>query len=147
MKKVKSLLGLMLSLCLVGSSIFIVHATPSFVPDTETRGWMGGWDEIEGFFMNESTMLRSSTPDSHFGQRQDLVINGTTNWRSHGVTDWSGMFHYTTARMVRTQLFGADIVVECSGRQWGTNRTTATSPWVPFNPNVSSPSARTFWGN
>lgn len=120
----------------------------------------GGWDEESGYFESttdyEKTMLMDSASLStkmmaarssvkHTGKREDKVISGTTNFRSHGWTTWVGVYHYTRAQMTAT--WDASDVFKDSGRQWGNDGTEAISPWLKFNPDNDNGIARTFYGN
>ncbi|MBD7971359.1 hypothetical protein [Paenibacillus gallinarum] len=143
-KSIKTILGTsVLSLSL------LVGAIPSFASATSEHA-SGGWSESGGYYVNSQSedgisTLASSTPDSHVGKRLKDNTNsgGDPTWRyaAKGDTVWVGVYHYTTAQMETPN----GTVKTTSGRQWGENGTTATSPWyTPFGEN---PEARTYWGH
>ena len=84
----------------------------------------------------------------HTGTSERTTISGTTNKRAKGWTTWVGKYHYTRARMVSSSWF-SDAIFTDSGRKWGWNGTSATSPWSAFNPNKSGTpgSAKTYYGS
>lgn len=92
-------------------------------------------------------MAAAATP-RHTGESETATISGTTNKRAKGWTTWVGKYHYTRAQMKSSAWF-SDTVLTDSGRKWGTNGTSATSPWSAFNPNKSGTpgSAKTFYGS
>lgn len=99
---------------------------------------LGGWSEDEGYYTN--VLTRATV--KHTGQRESKSIDGNTNYRAHGWTTWSGVYHYTTARMEGSN----SVVFTTSGRQWGSNGTEAISPWWKWKPDVSN-YARTYYGH
>lgn len=118
-----------------------------------SAGEIGGWGEQEGAFVYEQDssplpVRGTQASAKHTGQSETKVINGTTNKRSHGWTTWSGVYHYTTARLEHT--WPSSGVIATSGRVWGNNGTEAISPWKAFNPNAASSgygSAKTYYGS
>jgi len=81
----------------------------------------------------------------HTGAREEKVISGTTNARAHGWTAWSGVYHYTRARMEDIFL-GINLgVLTDSGRIWGYNSTEAISSWWAIS-EATPGSARTYCG-
>ena len=117
----------------------IAQITPVFAIE------LGGWDENEGYYTN-SFQLRAQSSPIHTGKAEETVINGTSAKRAVGQTTWTGVYHYTRARMEDIVLginFG---VLTDSGRVWGTSNTSATSPWWLFNGDTMG-SARTYYGN
>lgn len=134
-----------------------VHAAES-VPTSIDKTVVGGWDEETGYFNNTEDfahkftmnselvpkLLRASTP-KHTGKRERNDDESTTRFRAHGWTTWTGMYHYTRARM-EEHFFGKVTALTDSGRQWGQNGTEAISPWWYFDPDVGD-KARTYYGN
>lgn len=118
---------------------------------------VGGWDEVAGSFAVNQNSAGSSgliapmaSGANHRGEAETKTINGTTNKRAKGWTTWVGQYHYTRARMESDAAFGSNKgkIWTDSGRQWGTNGTSAVSPWKAFNPdNPGTPGkARTYYG-
>ena len=111
----------------------------------------GGWDEKTGYFSTVSEYnkarstahLASSSKPVHKGKKESKEIDGTTNYRAHGWTTWTGKYHYTRAR-IEEWLF--DTIYSDSERVWGYDSTEAISPWWPVDPNAWF-IARTYYGD
>ncbi len=109
---------------------------------------IGGWNEENGYFRNpqaySNAMKRINVPYStpkHTGTAEQKDFNGSTHKRAHGWTTWTGVWHYTRARM---EDFGT--VLTDSECQWGMSGTEAISPWWKFDGHTLG-SARTYYGN
>lgn len=133
--------------------ILLFNVSPAYAATGQyntDKGVYGGWDEKTGYFTTvtdynnslkeNSSMSTSSTP-SHTGQREQTLINGTTNYQAHGWTTWVGVYHYTRARMETD--FGG--ILTDSDRQWGWDGTEAESGWWAFDPDIPD-YARTYYG-
>lgn len=114
---------------------------------------LGGWDEESGYFQNSnvdndliiSPFAVTSTP-SHTGKRERSDFSGNTHYRAHGWTTWSGVYHYTRARLeVNGQPLYDRGVTYDSGRVWGMNGTEAVTQWWPWQPGMGE-KARTYYG-
>lgn len=127
------------------------------VPATgASAGDLGGWSEQQGLVSNQGLQDRLAQSSlgatlaasvKHTGQAENKVINGTSHKRSHGWTTWSGVYHYTTARL--EHYWPSSGVIATSGRQWGTSGTEAVTVWKAFNPNAASNgngAAKTYYG-
>jgi len=140
MKKTK-----ILSTLVITCAIIISTATVALAKD------YGGWDELRGNYTIEFNQANSilsaaaSTPQ-HDGCRETDDSTSTTRYRAHGWTTWTGVYHYTTARMEGD----GNVVINTSGRVWDTDRdgtTDAISPWYSFNPDTYGVGyARTYYG-
>jgi hypothetical protein len=128
----------------VGGTI-LLGAVPAQAaqPAAWDEGVLGGWSEVSG-------ELTSTTSDmgvlavNHRGKSEEKTISGTTHKRSHGWTTWTGVKHYTRARLEH----GSSIIAD-SGRKWGTSGTEAVTVWKPYRPNWPGNgvgSARTYYG-
>lgn len=129
-------IGYLLAMFVFGLSM-MTKAAPVFAAE------LGGWDENEGYYVN-TPLARASSP-THTGKSETSTIGGTSVKRAIGQTSWSGVYHYTRARMEDIVLginFG---VLTDSGRIWGTSNTKATSPWWYFNGDTLG-TARTYYG-
>ncbi|MFD3260264.1 hypothetical protein ACE3MQ_16880 [Paenibacillus lentus] len=144
-KSIKMILGTSaLSLSL------LIGAIPSFASTVAQQKASGGWSESGGYYVNSQSkngisLFASSKPDSHVGKRLKENINPggepVFRYAAKGDTVWSGVYHYTTARMELSN----GTVKTTSGRQWDWNGTTATSPW--YTPGIfDNTEARTYWG-
>lgn len=129
-------------------SAILAAALPGFAANSNAQV-SGGWSESTGYYTNSPSLsngisaLSSSSPDSHFGERQSTSYDGgNTLWyRAHGVTVWDDVYHYTTARMELSN----GTVKTTSGRQYDYDDTYATSPW--YGPGLfENTEARTYWG-
>jgi hypothetical protein len=131
-KTMRSILTVATTIALVGGM-----ATTA---DAETLGW----SEDSGQASSSGAATRATV--SHTGKAEEKTISGTTNKRSHGWTTWSGVYHYTRARLEKGSTINGD-----SGRVWGTSGTEAISPWKPYRVvggNLESPgTAHTYYGN
>lgn len=130
--------------------LFNVTPASAATLDNTNNSIAGGWDEETGYFSTTSEYNKSlksnvgiAATASHTGEREEKVINGTTNARAHGWTTWVGVYHYTRARM---EDGWSDDILTDSGRVWGNDGTEAISPWLAFNPDVWD-RARTYYGN
>lgn len=105
-------------------------------------GGGGGWSDEGGYFLGTP-----DAPETGFGAGQAKHTGkseeghdgrGTTIKRAHGWTTWTGVKHYTQARMFKTGWRGADRkhLSTDSGQRWGKDGTEAISPWSPFNPDI-----------
>ncbi|XBX10757.1 diguanylate cyclase (plasmid) [Enterocloster clostridioformis] len=120
------------------------------VPSAFAADVVGGWDEETGYYVNAEAyakatagnLLRADSKPVHKGKKERKDISGNTHYRAHGWTTWEGKYHYTRARM-ETSSGG---VLQDSGRQWGTSKTEATSPWDKWDPDRAS-KARTYYGS
>ena len=77
------------------------------------------------------------------GWSESQVYNssGDVRARAVGTTVWKNTYHFTRARMEKTN----GTVKTDSGRQYGTGGTTATSPWA-YPGVLENLEARTYWG-
>ena len=108
------------------------------VANAETLGWSED-SPVAG------TLLARAAA-KHTGKAENSVIDGTSHKRAYGKTTWSGVRHYTRARIEK----GAKIVTD-SGRVFGTGVTEARSPWAAWSrANGGDPespgTARTYYG-
>ncbi|CUO25440.1 hypothetical protein [Sarcina ventriculi] len=101
----------------------------------------GGWSESQGYYTDN--IAKGSSPESHTGKRESQVYNssGDVRARAVGTTVWKNTYHFTRARMEKTN----GTVKTDSGRQYGTGGTTATSPWA-YPGVLENLEARTYWG-
>ncbi|RTE48442.1 hypothetical protein EKN07_09865 [Actinobaculum sp. 352] len=116
---------------------------------------VGGWSEDGGYFSDPSATAVSEeimpaaatgTP-RHTGKAEYTIINGTSHKRAHGWTTWTGVLHYTHARL--EHYWPHSGVIASSGRRWGKGGTEAYTRWVAYNPNKPSNGngkARTYYG-
>lgn len=156
-KNLTKILSMVMLIAMSATLVFPVYAV-EYIPTNVDKNVVGGWDEKTGYFNNADEFnnnfevanknitfaLRESTP-MHTGKRERNDDESTTRFRAHGWTTWTGMYHYTRARM-EEHFFGDVTVLTDSGRQWGQNGTEAISPWWYFNPDVGD-RARTYYGN
>lgn len=116
---------------------------------------VGGWDEDTGYFANvdaysqqfaiNNEMTLADSEPQHTGKREKNDDLSTTRVRAHGWTTWTGVYHYTRARMEDHAGGGVRVLTD-SDRVWGMDGTEAISPWWYFDPNVSD-KARTYYGH
>lgn len=123
---------------LTGAAILALVAGTGTAANAETLGW-----SEDG---TTATTMLARAAAKHTGKAEEKVINGTTNKRAYGKTTWSGVRHYTRARIEK----GATVVTD-SGRVIGTNVTQAWSPWAPWSragggDPVGPGTARTYYG-
>lgn len=109
---------------------------------------VGGWSEESGSYTettipNFGMMTRAAV--RHTGKAEEKNISGTTHKRAHGWTTWSGVYHYTTARL--EHYWPGSGVNGTSGRIWGRNGTEAISPYKPYTRDSSPGAAKTYYGN
>lgn len=130
----KKFLCSMLLLGTIASTGIVANATSNVDKAT------GGWSESKGYYTN---ITKGSSPESHTGKRESEVYNsgGDVRMRAFGATVWKNTYHYTRARMEKTN----GTVKSDSGRQYGTGGTTATSPWA-YPGIFENLEARTYWG-
>lgn len=133
-------------------AVALMCSIPSLSAMADTGNDIGGWSEDQGVYATQAMQAESVTgaksSPRHWGQTDWATFNGTTHKRAHGWTNWSGVYHYTTAQLEHH--WPNSGVIASSGRQWGWNGTEAVSPWVGFRPNATSNGygqARTYWGN
>lgn len=108
---------------------------------------IGYWDETDGYSITENlnnSKVRSKP--KHTGKSETKGFGGTDHKRAIGKTVWTGVYHYTRARMVEKILVFETSTLTDSGRKWGTGTTQAISPWWAFTPDVYA-QARTNYGN
>lgn len=103
-----------------------------------------GWSESGSISSSTSAMSTFSTA-KHTGKAEKKEISGTTHKRAHGWTTWSGVYHYTRARLEKGSTINGD-----SGRVWRSNGSEAISPWKPYTVSggnlVDPGTARTYYG-
>jgi len=123
------------------TAALLVPAVPASATDR------GGWDEETGTFTTSAGGNDEGSSSArilnHRGTGETTSIGGTTHKRAHGWTTWTGVRHYTTARM---ENYSGSVVYNSSGRRYGTNGTEAISPWRAATPNTGPGSARTYYG-
>lgn len=135
MKRLKGLISVLALAILIMS-----QATPVFAEDK------GGWIENEGNYASDFDNFSRASNPVHTGSAENSTINGTSVKRAKGSTKWTGVYHYTRAR-VEDVTFGINFgVLTDSGRVWGTSSTSATSPWWYFNGDTLG-TAYTYYGN
>jgi len=120
------------------SCVFLLLATSSVFGFE-----LGGWHELYGN-IGISLNLRSS-PTSHSGQRESRVMNGRSQTRTVGTTQWS-IRHFTRAQVEARTFFFREIVSD-SERIWGSRTTTARSPWINVSTSGTTYRGLTWWGN
>lgn len=128
------------------TSVIALAATTAHAVNSESI--QGGWGEDTGAFQSQpievgALAARAAAP-KHTGKAEQKEINGTTHKRSHGWTTWSGVKHYTRARLET----GSTIIAD-SGRKWGTGGTEAMTTYIAFDPNKPGNgfgSAKTYYG-
>ncbi len=143
MKQKRTVLAGTVAIVIAASTV--VSAAPANADATADGSVLGGWSETQGPVPRASIGTRATV--NHRGTAERRVIGGTTHKRSHGWTTWSGVRHYTTARLEHT--WPASGVIATSGRKWGTGGTEAVTGWKRFDPNATSSgygSARTYYG-
>lgn len=110
---------------------------------------LGGWGEDTGSFTIAEVARSAANGEAiqiaataqHTGKKEEKVINGTSSKRAVGNTTWTGVYHYTRARVE-----GGEIPTD-SGRKWGTTKTSATSPWQKFSAVYGFGTAKTYYGH
>lgn len=145
MKKIKLFAGT----AILGMSLITSHSAFGLQLTATTPS--GGWSESEGYYTNSYQnrgiqAAAASSPETHYGERQNKVVDnaGTTGHQAYGYTKWSGKYHYTTARMEKSN----GTVLKTSGRVAGWDRTDAYSGWY-YTGDISLQNleARTYWGS
>ncbi|MDO4276690.1 MAG: hypothetical protein Q4D16_23760 [Eubacteriales bacterium] len=150
LKRIIITVGLVMALT-SSCAVSTAASNDSNLPPQSEENAVGGWDEDTGYFFNvseynnaleESQVLPASSP-IHSGEKIKDDSTGTTRFAAHGWTVWTGVYHYTRARMENRK---GTIVYTDSNRIWDVSGTEAYSPWWYWSVGDES-IARTYYGN